>query len=583
MKKRLFSILLILCMVLSFMPITVFAETRPCPKCQNGQITATYQYRDSSEHFVHGSCAICEYSFVLSNKHIWDGGVIMTPSTCTTTGMMLYTCTECGGTKREEIPAKHNLESGWSKDSGKHWKNCLDCNEKGNSGEHIWNDYVIDVPATCTGEGRKRHVCKICKHYEGSFIPATGHSFGDWETVTSPTCTDKGSEKHTCTVCQAVETIDINPNGHSWERDYTIDKEAGCESDGSKSIHCSKCDALKDSETITATGHDYKSSVTTAATCTTEGVRTYVCKNDSSHTYTEPIPVNGHDLVHHEAQTATCIAIGWDAYDTCNNCAYTTYTEIPATGHSWENDYTIEKEATCESDGRKSIHCSKCDAVKDSETITATGHDYESSVTTAATCTTEGVRTYVCKNDSSHTYTEPIPSNGHALVHHEAQPATCIAIGWNAYDTCNNCDYTTYTEIPATGHSFGDWETVTSPTCTDKGSEKRTCTVCQAVETRDVDPNGHDLVHHDAKAATKVANGNIEYWYCEGCGKYFSDKDGTKKIKKADTVTAKMKDDSKSPQTGDTSNLVLWITLLFVSGGAAIGTTVVSRKKKYNR
>ena len=39
----------------------------------------------------------------------------------------------------------------------------------------------------------------------------------------------------------------------------------------------------------------------------------------------------------------------------------------------------------------------------------------------------------------------------------------------------------------------------------------------------------------------------------------------------------------KSPQTGDTSNLVLWIALLFVSSGAAIGTTVVSRKKKYNR
>ena len=39
----------------------------------------------------------------------------------------------------------------------------------------------------------------------------------------------------------------------------------------------------------------------------------------------------------------------------------------------------------------------------------------------------------------------------------------------------------------------------------------------------------------------------------------------------------------KSPQTGDTSNLALWIALLFVSGGAAIGTTVVSRKKKYNK
>ena len=39
----------------------------------------------------------------------------------------------------------------------------------------------------------------------------------------------------------------------------------------------------------------------------------------------------------------------------------------------------------------------------------------------------------------------------------------------------------------------------------------------------------------------------------------------------------------KSPQTGDTSNLALWIALLFISGGAAIGTTVVSRKKKYNK
>ena len=82
------------------------------------------------------------------------------------------------------------------------------------------------------------------------------------------------------------------------------------------------------------------------------------------------------------------------------------------------------------------------------------------------------------------------------------------------------------------------------------------------------------------------------YWYCEGCGRYFSDRDGTKEIRKADTVTAKRKsssaaakpeDDPKSPGTGDTSNLALWIALLFASGGAAIGTTVVSRRKKYNR
>ena len=49
------------------------------------------------------------------------------------------------------------------------------------------------------------------------------------------------------------------------------------------------------------------------------------------------------------------------------------------------------------------------------------------------------------------------------------------------------------------------------------------------------------------------------------------------------TEPTKPDDTIKSPQTGDTSNMVLWIALLLVSGSAAIGTTVVSRKKKYNR
>ena len=131
-------------------------------------------------------------------------------------------------------------------------------------------------------------------------------------------------------------------------------------------------------------------------------------------------------------------------------------------------------------------------------------------------------------------------------------------------------------------------------TCVDKAK----CDICLAAYG-DVDTTNHSDLRHVTKVdATATADGNIEYWYCDGCGKYFSDKDGTKEIKKADTVTAKLKDDSKSPQTGDNSkpkddsnspqagdnsNLALWIALLFISGSAAIGTTVVSRKKMYNR
>ena len=56
----------------------------------------------------------------------------------------------------------------------------------------------------------------------------------------------------------------------------------------------------------------------------------------------------------------------------------------------------------------------------------------------------------------------------------------------------------------------------------------------------------------------------------------------TKEIAKDDTRTDKLPDDPKSPQTGDTSNLMLWIALLLVSGGAVIGTMVISKKKKHN-
>ena len=108
-------------------------------------------------------------------------------------------------------------------------------------------------------------------------------------------------------------------------------------------------------------------------------------------------------------------------------------------------------------------------------------------------------------------------------------------------------------------------------TCRDKA-------VCEACGKSygELDPKNHtDLKHFPAKAATENAEGNIEYWYCSGCNKYYRGKDGTKEIAKADTVTAKL---PQSPQTGDTSNLMLWIALLFVSGGACTALTVKCKK-----
>ena len=147
------------------------------------------------------------------------------------------------------------------------------------------------------------------------------------------------------------------------------------------------------------------------------------------------------------------------------------------------------------------------------------------------------------------------------------------------------------------GHTFGEWASNGDGTHTRKctadgctGSETKDCSggtatctpkaVCEVCRKAygEPDPNNHtDLKHISAKAATEDAEGNTEYWYCGGCDKYYSDKDGTKEITKADTVTAKL---PKSPQTGDNSNLMLWIALLFISGGACTVLTV-KRKKMY--
>ena len=124
--------------------------------------------------------------------------------------------------------------------------------------------------------------------------------------------------------------------------------------------------------------------------------------------------------------------------------------------------------------------------------------------------------------------------------------------------------------------TVNDGHTGGTATCT----EKAVCEVCGKAYG-EPDPKNHtDLKYIPAKAATEDAEGNIEYWYCKGCGKYYSDKDGTKEITKADTVTAKL---PKTPPTGDTSSLSLWLVLMLAGGGAATGAAALSRKKKHDR
>ena len=148
------------------------------------------------------------------------------------------------------------------------------------------------------------------------------------------------------------------------------------------------------------------------------------------------------------------------------------------------------------------------------------------------------------------------------------------------------------------GHTFGEWKSNSDGThthkCTVDGcnscetkncsggkatcAEKAICELCGKAYGELNASNHTNLVNFPAKAATTNAEGNIEYWRCEGCGKYFADSACTKEITAKDTVTGKLPSDKKSPQTGASGMLALCAALLLVSGGTA--AVISTRKKK---
>ena len=353
--------------------------------------------------------------------------------------------------------------------------------------------------------------------------------------VTSQYADGKWHLRHvTCTVCNKEWDFLAS---HNWSGTATCTSGRTCTECGGSS------------EPL---GHDWG----TWTQNSDEKTHTRICKRDTSHTETE----NCH------GGTATCTAKA-----VCTVCGGE-YGEMAAhsfTAEKAEAQY-LKSAATCTEKAIYYKSCAVCGLSSEGTADEATffsGNALDHNWGAWTQNSDEKTHTRICKRDTSHTETENCID---ANKDHKCDICDYIISECADDNKDHKCDYC---GKKLTEHTGG------KATCKDKAK----CEVCGA-EYGELDAKNHtDLKHFPATAATKTTEGNIEYWYCEGCGKYYSDKDGTKEIKKADTVTAKLKDDSKSPQTGDTSNLALWIALLFVSGGAAIGTTVVSRKKKYNR
>ena len=369
--------------------------------------------------------------------------------------------------------------------------------------------------------------------------------------------------------------------GHAWASDWSKDTDNHWK-------ECSRCHEKKDEA-----AHDYGSD----NICDTCG-------------YDKTVP-HTHNLTLVPAKAPTCTEKGNTAYYTCDGCdkwfedatgaseiTDKTSVILAATGHSasdWKSDNTdhwkectvvgcgviiegskaahtagewiIDTPATATTSGSKHKECTVCGYTMATETIPATGggehtHSYGSE----------------WKNDADNHWHECSCGDKKDTAAHTAgewiidTPATATTAG-SKHKECTVCGYTMATEtIPATGggehtHSYGsEWKN-------DADNHWHECSCGDKA-----DKAAHDFKWVVDKEATATQKGS-KHEECRVCGY----KKAAVEIPATGTPTEPGKPtDSDSPQTGDNSNMILWIALLFVCGGVVIGITVYSKKKKEN-
>ena len=490
-------------------------------------------------------------------------------------------CSVCGGTI---VALGHDFSASvWHHDGDTHWKKCARCDAKNDENPHVWDNGKVTVPSTCLTEGERIYTCDECGATKNEPIQANGHSWDQawqhnathhWHECLNANCDVKNNDsakdgygahsggkatctqKANCTVC-GVEYG--NALGHDFTvRQYDNDNHW---------MKCSRCDEIENKSS-----HTWDSgTVTTAPTCTKAGKKTYSCTKCDA-TKIEPIPATGHswksnwtsDATHHWHECAN------ENCDVTDNAGKDGYAE-----HSGGTATCTEK-AVC-------THCGQ--SYGETNPVNHTGTEQWTQTTTTHEKKWNCCNTVSVPNEN-HEWADGVCSEcGYVCLHEDTDKNhICDICGKTISDhkDADNNHLCDYCGEKISNHTGG------KATCI----AKAVCEICKE-SYGSLDPNNHtDLKHIDAKAATAAEEGNIEYWCCSGCKKYYKDAKATQEITKAQTVTAKLQSDNNdsnnkpgnnattSPQTGDNSNLALWIALLFISGGAVTATTVYGRKKK---
>ena len=354
--------------------------------------------------------------------HAWDNGKVTKEPTETETGVKTFTCTRCGETKTEVIPATGVVASGT-------------CGAEGDGSNLTW---TLDSEGvlTISGSGgmhdydgpssppwyRSRSMVK-------SAVIADGvTSIGEWAffgcgSLTSVTIPNSVTSigRYAFYYCTSLTSVTIPDSVTS------IGGSAFYNCTSLTDVYYAGSEAQWKAISISSTGnnglltanihynyvshtHSYKD-VVTAPTCTEKGHTTHTCSCGDSYvdTYTDPL---GHDLKDDAAVAATCTTAGTTAGKHCTRCDYKEGMEtIAALGHDLKDDAAVA--ATCTTAGTTAgKHCTRCDYKEGMETIAALGHAWdEGMVTKEATETTQGSMTYTCTRCQA-TKRDILPASG---------------------------------------------------------------------------------------------------------------------------------------------------------------------------
>ena len=429
----------------------------------------------------------------------------------------------------------------------------------------IWESKEYSIIVT-DGKATIGAGSEISKATQGTTITLTanaapdGKVFDKW-VVESGNTTLEDANSETTTFIMPDSEVSVKatytiPHTHTYDQEIqkpeTIKSAADCTNDAVYFKSCS-CGEISTTETFTAAGTQLGHAWASDWSKDTDNhwkecSRCHEKKDEAAHDYgsdnicdtcgyDKTVP-HTHNLTLVPAKAPTCTEKGNTAYYTCDGC------------DKWFEDATGASEITD----------------KTSVILAATGHsasDWKSDNTDHwKECTVVGCGVIIEGSKAAHTAGEWIIDT----------PATATTSG-SKHKECTVCGYTMTTEtIPATGggehtHSYGsDWKN-------DATNHWHECSCGDKA-----DKAAHDFKWVVDKEATATQKGS-KHEECRVCGY----KKAAVEIPATGTPTEPGKPtDSDSPQTGDNSNMILWIALLFVSGGVVIGIIVYSKKKKEN-